>query len=65
MIEVQGLKKTFGKISAVADVSFDARDGAITKLLGGNGSGKTTTLGMIAGLFRPESGHVLIDGKQR
>lgn len=63
MIETQGLRKTFGKVTAVADMTFAARDGAITTLLGGNGSGKTTTLRMIAGLIRPDAGRVHIDGQ--
>jgi sodium transport system ATP-binding protein len=62
MIETRQLRKRFGKITAVADVSFTARDGAITTLLGGNGSGKTTTLRMICGLNRPDSGTVTVDG---
>jgi len=63
MIETQGLQKTFGKVTAVADTTFAARDGAITTLLGSNGSGKTTTLRMIAGLIRPDAGRVHIDGQ--
>jgi sodium transport system ATP-binding protein len=62
MIEAQELKKSFGKVEAVADISFSAKDGAITTLLGGNGSGKTTTIRMIAGLVRPDRGAARIDG---
>jgi sodium transport system ATP-binding protein len=62
MIEAQGLGKSFGKVEAVADISFAAKDGAITTLLGGNGSGKTTTIRMIAGLVRPDRGAARIDG---
>jgi len=62
MIETRQLSKRFGKITAVAEVSLTARDGAITTLLGGNGSGKTTTLRMICGLNRPDSGTVHVDG---
>jgi sodium transport system ATP-binding protein len=63
MIEVQGLKKQFGNIIAVADVSFVASDGEVTGLLGPNGAGKTTTMRMIYGLAQPDSGSVLIDGR--
>ena len=62
MIEVTGLHKTFGKIVAVDDVAFSARDGEITGLLGPNGAGKTTTLRCLYTLMRPERGRVLVDG---
>jgi sodium transport system ATP-binding protein len=62
MIAVQNLRKHFGRVAAVSDVTFEARDGAITTLLGGNGSGKTTTLRTIVGLLRPDAGSVRIDG---
>jgi sodium transport system ATP-binding protein len=61
MIEATDLHKHFGKIVAVDGFSFAARDGAITTLLGGNGSGKTTTLRMVAGLIEPLRGRVTID----
>jgi sodium transport system ATP-binding protein len=62
MVEVEGLRKRYGAVRAVEDVSFVARDGQITGLLGANGAGKTTTLGMIAGVVRPDAGLVRIDG---
>jgi sodium transport system ATP-binding protein len=62
MIEAHDLEKRYGKVQAVAGLSFSASDGAITTILGGNGSGKTTTLRMIAGLVRPDRGAVRIDG---
>jgi sodium transport system ATP-binding protein len=61
MIEVHDLAKRFGKVEAVAGLSFSANDGAITTILGGNGSGKTTTIRMIAGLIRPDRGAVRVD----
>jgi sodium transport system ATP-binding protein len=61
MIEVTNLRKTFGRTTAVEDLTFTAADGAITTLLGGNGSGKTTTLRAIGGLVRPDTGAVRID----
>lgn len=63
MIEASSLQKRFGTISAVDGFSFRAADGAITTLLGGNGSGKTTTLRMVAGLIEPLQGRVTIDGR--
>ncbi len=62
MIEVQNLHKTFGKVQAVAGVSFTAPDGQITGLLGPNGAGKTTTLRMLYTLMSPETGTIRIDG---
>jgi sodium transport system ATP-binding protein len=64
MIEAKNLRKTFnkGKVVAVDNVSFTARDGEITGLLGPNGAGKTTTLRMLYTLLRPDSGHMRVDG---
>jgi sodium transport system ATP-binding protein len=62
MIEVQGLRKAFGAVRAVDGATFTAADGAITTLLGANGSGKTTTLSAAMGLLAPDSGAVLVDG---
>lgn len=62
MITGNNLRKAFGKVKAVDGLSFSAGDGAITTLLGGNGSGKTTTLRMIGSLIRPDAGSVMIDG---
>ena len=62
MIRVSGLRKTFGDVVAVDDVSFAAEDGAITGLLGPNGAGKSTTLRMLYGLMAPEAGEVAVDG---
>jgi sodium transport system ATP-binding protein len=63
MIEVVGLRKTFGNITAVDEVSFLARNGEVTGLLGPNGAGKTTSMRIIYGLARPDRGRVLIDGQ--
>ena len=62
MIEAQALKKRFGKVAAVEQVSFAARDGSVTGLLGPNGAGKTTSLRMLYGLLRPDGGRSRIDG---
>lgn len=64
MIEVKGLRKTYGDKVVVDDISMAAPDGALTYLLGPNGAGKSTMLRMIAGLSRPESGTALIDGQR-
>lgn len=62
MIEVRGLRKRFGDVVAVDDVSFEARNGEVTALLGENGAGKTTTLRSIYGLVQPDAGEVRVDG---
>ncbi|MDT8439316.1 MAG: ATP-binding cassette domain-containing protein [Wenzhouxiangellaceae bacterium] len=63
MIAVEHLRKTFdkGRVVAVDDVTFEARDGEITGLLGPNGAGKTTTLRMLYTLLRPDAGSIRID----
>ena len=61
-IEVRGLTKTFGAVTAVRDVSFTAPAGQVTGFLGPNGSGKTTTLRVALGLIRPTAGQALIGG---
>jgi len=62
MIEASGLRKSFGDVRAVDDVTFVARDGEITGLLGPNGAGKTTTLRMLYTLMQPDAGSVRVDG---
>jgi ABC-2 type transport system ATP-binding protein len=61
-LEVRGLTKTFGPVTAVREVSFRAPAGQVTGLLGPNGSGKTTTLRVTLGLVRPTAGTALIGG---
>ena len=62
MIHARHLQKSFGSITAVHDVSFEAPDGRITGLLGPNGAGKSTTMRMLHGLLKPDTGGVTIDG---
>ena len=62
MIEVTGLRKNFGSVPAVRDVTFRAEDGCVTGLLGPNGAGKTTTLRVLTGLMSPDAGSVTVDG---
>jgi len=62
MIEAQQLKKHFGPVAAVREVSLRAGDGRITGLLGPNGAGKSTTLRMLYTVLRPDGGDALIDG---
>ncbi len=62
MIEVRNLTRYYGDFAAVQDVSFSVDKGQIVGLLGLNGAGKSTTLKVLAGLLRPSSGVVTIDG---
>jgi ABC-2 type transport system ATP-binding protein len=62
MLEVKAVRKTYGSLIAVDNVSLYAAAGETIGLLGPNGAGKTTIVSMIAGLTRPDSGEVLIDG---
>lgn len=62
MLSVRHLNKRFGKKSALTDVSFEIERGQIYGLLGHNGAGKSTTLGIILAMIAPNSGEVSIDG---
>ena len=61
-IKVTNLKKSYGTKEAVKNINFEIKENEIIGLLGPNGSGKTTTIGMILGLLKPTSGEVLING---
>ena len=63
MIVVENLSRHFGGIRAVENVSLSIATGSITGLIGPNGAGKTTLFNVIAGLHRPTSGRVLLDGE--
>jgi ABC-2 type transport system ATP-binding protein len=62
MIDVQQLRKQYGDLVAVDDVSFTAERGRIFGLLGPNGAGKTTTISCISGLLKPTSGRITVSG---
>ncbi len=62
MIEVQGLTKRYGPVTAVNDVSFRVQDGEILGFLGPNGAGKTTTMRVITGYMPPTEGTVTVAG---
>ncbi|MFN2188922.1 MAG: ABC transporter ATP-binding protein, partial [Candidatus Promineifilaceae bacterium] len=62
-VAVKGITKNFRYVTALDDVSFDVKDGEFFVLLGPTGAGKTTTLRVISGLTKPDSGSVLFDGE--
>jgi len=62
VIQVSGMRKTYGSIVAVDEVSFEVRDGEIFGLIGPNGAGKTTTMECIEGLRKPDRGTIAVLG---
>ncbi|MES1201105.1 MAG: ATP-binding cassette domain-containing protein [Pseudomonadota bacterium] len=62
MIEVAGLSKKFGDVTAVDDISFSVKRGEIFAFLGPNGAGKSTTIKMLTTLLRPTSGSIRLNG---
>jgi ABC-type branched-subunit amino acid transport system ATPase component len=58
ILEVEGLRKTFGGITAVDGATFEVEEGTVTGLIGPNGAGKTTTFNLISGFYEPDSGEV-------
>ena len=64
MVEVKNLTKRYGKLTAVDDISFTAKEGEILGFLGPNGAGKSTTMNMITGYISSTSGTVTVDGEE-
>ena len=64
MLQVSGLRKVYGSLVAVDEVSFSVAPGQLLGLLGPNGAGKSTTVAMLAGLLQPDRGEVLINGER-
>ncbi len=63
-LELKGITKTFGKVVANKNVDLTVYQNEILSILGENGCGKTTLMNMIAGIYYPDSGHILVDGKE-
>lgn len=64
MLKLENVRKTYGSLVAVDDLSFTVKDGEIFGLLGENGAGKTTTFRMIMGLLEPDKGTITLNGKK-
>ena len=63
-LEVRNLSKYFGGVKAVDDISFSVRRGSVHALIGPNGSGKTTTLNVLSGIYTATAGSVLLGGQE-
>lgn len=63
ILELRGIRKHYGRLAAVDDVSLELRHGEFLTFLGPSGSGKTTTLMLVAGLQQPDSGRIILAGK--
>jgi branched-chain amino acid transport system ATP-binding protein len=64
ILETRGLTKTFGAVTAAANLSVRIEEGMIVGLIGGNGAGKTTFLNLVTGYLQPTSGTVHFDGRE-
>jgi branched-chain amino acid transport system ATP-binding protein len=63
ILEVKSLSKSFGKLTAVDDLSFSLAEGEILGMMGPNGAGKTTVFNLLTGIFLPDNGHVTFKGE--
>ena len=62
VIEIHGLRKSYGELTAVDGLSFRVREGELFAFLGVNGAGKSTTISILVGLLRPDSGCLTVLG---
>ena len=63
LLEIRNLKKNFGGVAAVKDVSLKADSGEIVSVIGPNGAGKTTLFNLISGIYRADAGEILFEGE--
>ena len=64
MLDVEGLRVTYGAVEAVHGISFSVAKGEVVALIGANGAGKTSTLAALSGLIRPSGGSIRLDGRE-
>ena len=64
LLEVHSIAKSFRGLKAVSNASLEVPQGGIVALIGPNGAGKTTCFNMIAGVFAPDTGEILFDGRR-
>jgi branched-chain amino acid transport system ATP-binding protein len=63
MLEIDGVRKSFGGLRAISDLSFSVDRGEIVSVIGPNGAGKTTLFNLITGVYRPDSGDIRFEGR--
>lgn len=63
ILEMRGIRKTFGPVVALDDVTLELQRGEIRGLLGGNGAGKTTLMNVLYGLYKSDGGEIIVDGR--
>ncbi|MBR4675610.1 MAG: sugar ABC transporter ATP-binding protein [Victivallales bacterium] len=64
LLQMEGITKRFGPVTALSNVTFSVRRGTVCALCGENGAGKSTLMKVLAGVHRPDSGRILLDGKE-
>ena len=64
MLHVEGIKKSFGGLMAVHEVSFQIKEGELSSIIGPNGAGKTTLFNLLTGHLRPDAGRILFKEKE-
>jgi simple sugar transport system ATP-binding protein len=64
LLEIRNISKRFGAVQAVRDVSFAIHAGEVLGLIGDNGAGKSTIVNMIAGMYPPDTGQIIVDGEE-
>ena len=63
IVQMRGITKRFGGVTALQDVNFEARAGEVTAIVGDNGAGKSTLIKVLTGVYQPSEGEILLDGK--
>jgi D-xylose transport system ATP-binding protein len=63
VLSLKGIGKRFGAVQALADVDFDVRPGEVVALVGDNGAGKSTLVKIMSGVYQPDEGEIVFDGK--
>jgi ABC-type sugar transport system ATPase subunit len=65
VLEVEGVTKRFGAVTALYDVSLQLRSGEVLGIIGDNGAGKSTLVGVVSGALKPDEGRIVVDGVER
>jgi len=63
LLELRGVRKSFGGLDVIGGLDLDVRDGEIVSVIGPNGAGKTTLFNLVTGLYRPDAGDILLEGR--